>query len=156
MILPAQQIRSLCRHAEMITPFTERGVQNGKSYGLSACSYDVRIRQNLVLAPGECALVSTVERFKIPKNICAFVVDKSSYARVFVSAFNTLLDPGWEGCLTVELANLGYSEVAYTEGDPLCQIVFHWLAEETELPYKGKYQNQEDFPVPARTEHVFD
>lgn len=206
-VLSAQSIRRLCDPEErarwrgigsgsplgyalnagagpMISPFTERGVVNGKSYGLSACTYDCRIDQDLILEPmpfgvisrfmndyhgGDWAraavqadltagakfraLASTIERFSMPFNVCGSVLDKSSYARVFVSAFNTHLDPGWDGFLTVELVNLGPDEVNYRVGDPVCQIKFEWLDEPTDLPYIGrKYSDQPRRPVAAIAE----
>jgi dCTP deaminase len=91
-----------------------------------------------------------MERFSLPGNICGSVLDKSTWARVFLSAFNTHLDPGWQGYLTVELANLGDAVVEIEPGDPLVQVKFEWLDEPTELPYRGKYQNQEPGPQRAR------
>ncbi len=89
----------------------------------------------------------------MPHNVTGEVIDKSSYARVFVSAFNTLLDPGWNGFLTVELVNLGPEVVTYAKGDPVCQIKFEWLDEPTDLPYVGrKYSDQPARPVPAISE----
>lgn len=136
----------------LIDPFVERGVQNGKSFGLSACTYDCRILDGLIIPVGQSRLASTIERFCFPNNICGSVIDKSSWARVFVTAFNTHLDPGWEGFLTVELANLGTEAAIFEPGDPLCQIKFEWLDEPTELPYSGKYQRQEAGPQKARHE----
>lgn len=206
MILSAQSIKSLCldwqyyRYPEewhglplprlsgpLISPFYEPGVQGGKSFGLSACTYDCRIaEEELILEPmpfwivGEFlqrmahpdfmhaveysefqkritttkykALASTMERFVFPHNVCGSVFNKSSYARVFVSAFNTHLDPGWEGFLTVELVNCGDTTIHYHRGDPLCQVKFEWLDKPTILPYIGKYQNQEPGPQSARSE----
>ena len=127
----------------MIDPFEpEKKVVNGTSYGLSAASYDVRIAHDLRLYPKQTSLAHTFEDFRIPTNIVAYVVDKSTYARRFVTAFNTLLDPGWEGNLTLELANLGDDVIDIRAGDPIAQIVFHWLDEPTDRPYSGKYQNQ--------------
>lgn len=158
-ILSAQSIRKFCIKntyfgfsKPLIDPFVERGVQNGKSYGLSACTYDCRISDGLIIPVGQSRLASTMERFCFPKIICGSVLDKSSWARVFVSAFNTHLDPGWEGYLTVELANLGSEVAIFEPGDPLCQIKFEWLDEPTDLPYSGKYQNQEPGPQSARDE----
>lgn len=175
-VLSAQSIRRLCSpewrarakgifqpHDQMhaavwtsadplITPFTERGVVNGKSYGLSGCSYDVRIAEDLILEPGQTALVSTIEAFNFPHNVCASVVDKSTYARKFVSAFNTHFDAGFCGHATIELANLGGETVVYQRGDPVCQFKFEWLDDPTDLPYRGKYQNQPARPVAAISE----
>jgi len=163
-VLSAQSIRRLCHpewdHEEavrqrgrpMIEPFVERDVVHGKSFGLSACTYDCRIAEDLLIFPGQARLASTMERFCLPSNICGSVLDKSSYARIFVSAFNTHLDPGWAGYLTVELANLGTNPVHYWRGDPVCQIKFEWLDEPTDLPYTGKYHNQEAGPQAARND----
>ena len=173
-ILSAQSIKRLCVDTDtpLITPFVERGVVAGKSFGLSACTYDCRIAQDLTLEPLPFALIaelisghapknfthritqvkykalaSTIEKFNFPHNVCGSVLDKSSYARVFITAFNTHLDPGWRGWLTVELVNLGETIVSYRMGDPVCQVKFEWLDEPTILPYKGKYNDQPDRPV---------
>lgn len=170
-ILSAQSIRSLCVEHKfypgyritrnnkeqinpkpLITPFVERGVQNGKSYGLSACTYDCRISDGLLIPVGQSRLASTIERFCFPHNICGSILDKSSWARVFVSALNTHFDPGFEGHATIELTNLGTEAAIFSPGDPLVQMKFEWLDEPTELPYRGKYQSQGPQPTPARSE----
>lgn len=144
--LSAQSIRRLCEtDTPMITPFVnEKRVINGVSYGLSAASYDVRIAHDLRLYRGQASLAHTVEDFDMPHNVVGYVVDKSTYARRFVSAMNTLLDPGWKGNLTLELVNLGASMVHIKAGTPIVQIAFHWLDEETDRPYgpSGKYYGQ--------------
>jgi dCTP deaminase len=158
-VLSAQSVRKACIHPNgawredaLLTPFTERGVIRGRSYGLSACTYDCRIAHPLLIPVGQCRLAVTLERFVFPTDICGSVLDKSSWARVFVSAFNTHLDPGWSGFLTVELANLGDEPAEYEEGDPLCQVKFEWLDEPTEAPYRGKYSGQGPEPTPVRYE----
>ena len=154
-VLSAQSIRKQCiidGNPQLISPFSERGVIRGRSFGLSACTYDCRIDRPLIVPVRQSRLAVTVERFCIPDSICGSVLDKSSWARLFVSAFNTHLDPGWSGFLTVELANLSEEPIEFLEGDPLCQIKFEWLDEPTELPYSGKYQDQPAEPVPVRRE----
>jgi dCTP deaminase len=152
-VLSAQTIRRLAQGDwPLISPFVERGVVGGRSFGLSACSYDCRIAQDLVLLSGEAALASTMERFVLPDNICGSVMDKSTHARAFMSVFNTHLDPGWEGWLTVELVNHGGYRIEFEAGAPLCQVKFEWLDHPTILPYRGKYQDQPNAPVAARVE----
>jgi dCTP deaminase len=148
-VLSAQSIRRQCSRkiSPMIDPFVERGVINGVSFGLSACSYDCRSAQEITLPVGKTVLSSTLERFCLPANVCGSVLDKSTHARRGISAMNTHLDPGWEGWLTVELINLGSEQFYIPAGAPLCQIKFEWLDEKTFLPYLGKYQNQENRPV---------
>ena len=154
--LSAQSITKLCRtERPMLTPFVgEKMVHNGMSYGLSAASYDVRIARDTMLYPhgdglgDDCVLANTLENFDMPANVVGYVYDKSSWAREFVSCFNTLIDPGFKGNLTLELVNHSNKVVKIKAGDPICQIVFVWLDEATERPYVGKYQNQAAAPQP--------
>lgn len=87
-------------------------------------------------------LAHTLEYLTIPPNVVGYVVDKSSYARVFVSAMNTLFDPGFRGHAVLELVNLSDEPVVIREGEPVCQMAFHWLDRAARKPYAGKYQNQ--------------
>jgi dCTP deaminase len=193
--LSSQSIEKLCRPTKwlglkkqqpMIVPFTSEKIKvNGKSYGLSGASYDVRIDHDLTLGPNPSillkqmmlnnkmlsaatvldmwrnrlsnypesyALANTMEDFFMPHDVVGYVCDKSTYARVFVSAFNTLFDPGFCGNGTLELVNLGPDVVEYKMGDPVCQFAFHWLDRKTNRADRGKYQHQERKPTPARFE----
>lgn len=98
------------------------------------------------------ALAYTVEDFHFPDNVSGAVCDKSSFARVFVSAFNTFFDPGFKGNATLELVNLGDEPVIYKKGDPVCQFLFQWLDATTDRPYSGKYQHQTKAAHAARYE----
>ena len=149
MILPAQHIRA---RVGMVTPFRERAVANGMSYGLSAAGYDVRIDKGRVLRPGEFSLASTLERFDMPADVLAKVADKSTWARRGLAVQNTIIEPGWNGYLTIELTNHGPDTLRIPDGAPIAQIIFHLLAEPTEQVYSGKYQSQANEPVPARLE----
>jgi dCTP deaminase len=153
--LSAQSIREFCTSPllkvvdikPMIEPFEERGVFDGKSFGLSACSYDIRIREACRLCPGDFMLASTLERFQIPHDICCTVHDKSSWARKGIAVQNTLFDPGWCGYATLELSNHGTDIVHIKAGSPIAQVVFDRLDKPTELPYHGKYLDQPARPV---------
>lgn len=149
MILPAQQIRKI----KPIEPFLERQVHPaGMSYGLSHAGYDVRIAEDIHLAGGEFRLASTLEKFRMPINLIGMVHDKSSWARQGLSLFNTVIEPGWHGFLTLELVNHSKYAVSMNSGTPIAQIVFMRLTEPTESPYQGKYQNQEAGPQTWRKE----
>lgn len=155
MILSAQTIRELCKppvfleHIAMIEPFCERTVEAGMTYGLSGAGYDVRLKQAVRLLPDAFALASTIERFHIPHDVVAVVHDKSSLARRGLSVFNTFIEAGWSGWLTLELSNRGSEIINLPAGAPIAQMVFHRLDQPTTQPYQGKYQNQRDEPVEA-------
>ena len=133
----------------MISPYVPtKRVANGKSYGLSVASYDLRIAHDLTLRPSDFKLAHTLEDFALPLNVSGQVCDKSTYARLGLSCFNTFFDPGFKGNGTLELVNLSPRTIEIKAGDPICQMVFFWIDGITE-GYSGKYQHQPKEPVPA-------
>jgi dCTP deaminase len=156
MVLSAQSILRLCNPPDflkiepMITPFFERKMLfNGMSYGLSACGYDIRLRQRHMLYVDAFVLGSSMEQFTMPLDVMGEVKDKSSMARMGISVFNTVIEPGWKGYLTLEIKNQGAHPIELMEGQPIAQIIFYRLDHPTIMPYKGKYQNQGDQPTEA-------
>jgi dCTP deaminase len=104
--------------------------------------------------PSYRSLAHSLETFAIPDDVVAYVVDKSTYARRFMSAFNTLFDPGFVGTATLELVNLGSETIIIEAGDPICQVAFHFLDQPTDRPYSGKYSHQPARAVGARSERA--
>jgi len=148
MIIPGQKIEGL----QAIHPFTERTVAHGMSYGVGPAGYDVRIKYGFgpyALKPGGFALGVTLKQFDMPNDIIAFVHDKSTWARRGLSLFNTVIEPGWKGFLTLELVNNSRSFIEIPDGCPIAQIIFMRLESETQTPYRGKYQDQPDRPISA-------
>src|SRR6266702_5516512 len=143
-MLSSQSIRKRVRAGTLhIVPFETRGVCDGRSYGLSSASYDVRLAQDVWLWPFFGRLASIEEYIAMPSDLAAEVKDKSSNARRFVLVQNTFIDTGWRGYLTVELTRFLPWPVLLRRGTPIAQLVFHQLDEPTENPYHGKYQDQE-------------
>ena len=97
---------------------------------------------------GRFALASAIEEFQMPSNLVGVVHDKSTWARKGLSVFNTVIEPGWKGFLTLELVFHGYGELTIPAGAGIAQVLFH----QTILPaqYEGKYQDQADKPVQAK------
>ena len=164
-ILSAQAIRFECenksKHESMIYPFVLNAqVEHGLSYGLSCCGYDIRLAQSITLYPTTLlnlllgrkafALGSSVELFNLPKDVAAMVMDKSTHARKGLAVQTTIFEPGWKGYATLELSNHGPKTLRLLAGMPIAQVVFHYLEENTEIPYRGKYQNQESGPQGPR------
>jgi dCTP deaminase len=174
MILSDQDIRARVvgdipykRHSQYrlgIEPFCERTQACGMSYGISAAGYDIRIgaidkstcgkgsrpTQSWWVAPGEFVLLASLERIKMPVDLIAVVHDKSTLARKGLALQNTVLEPGWEGYITLELSNHSEESVQIQVGQPIAQLLFHQLRSDSTSPYKGKYQNQPAEPVHAK------
>lgn len=137
------------KRSGVLSPFVDRAIFNGLSYGASNAGYDIRIDQDLVLRGGEFKLASAVEYFEMPHDLVAIVHDKSTWARKGLQVFNTVVEPGWRGYLTLELVNHSTQYLRFTRGDPIAQVVFHSLDVPTDRPYSGKYQDQPRRPVGA-------
>jgi len=124
--------------------------QHGVSYGLGEAGYDIRIKQSLVMnSIDKFKLASTIEHFRMPKDLVAIVHDKSTWARRGLSVFNTVIEPGWHGYLTLELVYHGDAIVKIPAGAGIAQVIFHRLLEFGDYG-DGKYQNQEDQPIGPR------
>lgn len=90
----------------------------------------VRFGANFVLHPGRFVLGVTMEWLSLPRTLSGYVSGKSSLGRhglVIETAAG--LHPGFSGCLTLELANVGEVPVAISPGMEICQIFLHRVAE---------------------------
>lgn len=146
-------------------PAKERA--HGVSHGLTEAGYDIRIKQEVIFLPGDHSdpedpdvvvvdgmadyglftIASAVEEFQMPANLVGVVHDKSTWARLGLSVQNTVIEPGWNGFLTLELSYRGQGELRIPAGAGIAQVLFHQLADRAS--YDGKYQNQPDKPVEA-------
>ncbi len=128
---------------------SEKKYFRGFSWGLTECGYDIRIKQSLWLFFGRrFALASSIERFRMPNTVMGRVLNKSTWARLGLDAsMTTNIEPGWEGNLTIELRYSRLRPLFIPAGVGIAQVIFETLAEPT--TYGGKYQYQEDKPVPA-------
>lgn len=121
---------------------------NGVSYGLAEAGYDIRIKQTVWLHPfRKFRIASTVDEFAMPYDLVGVVHDKSTWARRGLSVFNTVLEPGWQGFLTLELVYHGWKPLKILAGSGIAQVLFSRI--ENKAAYTGKYQHQADRPVDA-------
>lgn len=146
---------------------TEKHREHGVSHGLAEVGYDIRIKQQIEFIPsyltpgivnifdgndvtyreGKFCIASAMEEFQMPNDLVGIVHDKSTWARRGLSVFNTVIEPGWKGFLTLELVYHGVEPLLIPAGAGIAQVIFHRL--EVPAQYEGKYQDQADRPVEA-------
>lgn len=136
--------------------------EHGVSYGLAEAGYDIRIKQDVVFLDrsdigmdvrvdfgpwvySRFTLASSIEEFDMPSYLVGIVHDKSTWARHGLSVFNTVIEPGWKGFLTLELVYHGRGKLHIPAGAGIAQVLFHYV--ENEAAYNGKYQGQADQPI---------
>ena len=108
-----------------------------------------RLRMDHILvAPGEFLLASTHERLTLPNHIAGFVHGKSTWARqgLLVEAAG-VVDPGFDGTITLELFNMSAHPVPLSAGFRICQLTLHAVDAAVLRPYgsaglNSHYQGQ--------------
>ena len=170
-----------CLERKMIEPFEEKQVRKGQiSYGVSSYGYDIRVGDeykiftnvnatlvdpkgfdnrnfvtvngdHCIIPPNSFALAKTVEYFRIPRNVLAVCVGKSTYARCGLIVNVTPLEPEWEGILTLEISNTTPLPAKVYSNEGIAQLLFFESDEMCETSYKdksGKYMNQSGLTLP--------
>lgn len=90
----------------------------------------------LTIAPGELALVTTLETMRVGPRYAAQIGLRSTFARKGLSLLaGPQVDPGFRGRLHIALVNLSPVEIAISYRDPLITVVFHDLGADVERPY---------------------
>jgi len=174
-------IRQMALDHGMIRPFSDKQVAGGVvSYGLSSCGYDLRVANefqiftnvnnsivdpkqfdkrsfvvvrgsSVVIPPNSFALARSVERFKIPRDVLAICVGKSTYARCGIIVNVTPFEPEWEGVATLEISNTTPLPAKVYANEGLCQVLFFQSEGICETSYRdrrGRYQNQKGIVLP--------
>jgi dCTP deaminase len=98
----------------------------GQSEARSSRKYFVPFNQVFVLHPGRFVLASTLEWLKFPPTLGGYVGGKSTWARrglIIETAAG--VHPGFSGCLTLELANVGEVPLQIRPGMKICQVFVH-------------------------------
>jgi dCTP deaminase len=89
-------------------------------------NYFVPFGSTFVLHPGRFVLASTLEWIRLPRSYAAFVVGKSKLGRRGIIIETAAgVHPGFSGCLTLEIANVGEIPVRLIAGMTICQLFFH-------------------------------
>jgi dCTP deaminase len=166
---------------EMITPFVENQQRGDNiSFGLSSYGYDARVSNEFkiftnihstvvdpknfsqesfvtkkedvcIIPPNSFVLASTVEYFKIPRDVLVICLGKSTYARCGIIVNVTPLEPEWEGHVTLEFSNTTPLPAKIYANEGACQFIFLKGDQPPEVSYadrKGKYMKQKGVTLP--------
>ena len=174
-------IKRMALEHRMIEPFVDDQVREGViSYGVSSYGYDVRVGDEFkvftnvyntvvdpknfdsksfvdiradvcIIPPNSFALASTIEYFRIPRDILTICLGKSTYARCGIIVNVTPFEPEWEGHVTIEISNTTPLPARIYANEGIAQVLFFQGDEPCEKSYKdkkGKYQAQRGVTLP--------
>src|ERR1700737_531321 len=158
---------------------TEKGVSI-VSYGLSSYGYDLRVSNEFkvftnvfntvvdpkafdersfvdleadicIIPPNSFALARSVEYFRIPRDVLAICLGKSTYARCGIIVNVTPLEPEWRGKITIEISNTTPLPAKIYANEGIAQILFlrsEAVCQTSHADKKGKYQDQKGLTPP--------
>jgi dCTP deaminase len=165
----------------MIEPFVDDQVRSGViSYGVSSYGYDVRVGDEFkvfinvfntvvdpknfdpksfvdiradvcIIPPNSFALASTIEYFRIPRDVLTVCLGKSTYARCGIIVNVTPFEPEWEGHVTIEISNTTPLPAKIYANEGIAQVLFFQTDDVCAVSYKdkkGKYQAQRGVTLP--------
>jgi len=92
------------------------------------------------------------ERVKMPPNVTAICLGKSTYARTALICNTTPIEPAWQGHITLEISNSSGADCRVYANEGICQLLF-FEGEPCETTYadrEGKYQDQPESIILAR------
>ena len=174
-------IKKMAKDHSMISPFVEKQVHRDKiSFGVSSYGYDARVSNEFkiftnvnseivdpknfkptnfvtkkssecIIPPNSFVLASTVEYFKVPKDVLVICLGKSTYARCGIIVNVTPLEPGWEGHVTLEFSNTTPLPAKIYANEGAAQFVFlkgNEVPETTYADRNGKYMGQTGVTLP--------
>jgi dCTP deaminase len=166
---------------KMIEPFVDEQVRAGViSYGVSSYGYDVRVGDEFkvftnvfntvvdpknfdsksfvdikadvcIIPPNSFALASTVEYFRVPRDVLVVCLGKSTYARCGIIVNVTPFEPEWEGYVTIEISNTTPLPAKIYANEGIAQVLFFQTDDVCAVSYrdkKGKYQAQRGVTLP--------
>lgn len=89
-----------------------------------------RFGETFLLYPNQSVITTSIEYIKLPPNVFAILNMRSSYARLGIT-ISTILQPGYCGCVPIELTNTNVNPVKLVVGARIIQVRFVKLSEET-------------------------
>jgi dCTP deaminase len=105
--------------------------------------FPIPFKESFLLHPGALALVPTLEWIQIPVDLQGVVTARSSWAREGLNiATATIINPGYEGIITLELANFGEIPIQLYPGLRIAQLALYELNNGTGQKYSAPVVSQ--------------
>lgn len=113
--------------------------------------------ETFILHPGQMVLASSLEYLKLPNNVFGVLTMRSSYSRLGL-VLSSVVQPGYCGCISLELTNFNKTSLNLTIGATLFQIQFVKLNESYNyFDKRRKYmcQNRPNLSAIQQDEELF-
>lgn len=100
--------------------------------------YLVPFGKDFILHPHNFVLAVTLEWIRMPTHLSAHITGRSSWGRHgLIIETASGVHPGFTGCLTLEMANIGDVPIKIRPGTRICQLFFHDTTPHLEVEKQG-------------------
>ncbi|MBU2590263.1 MAG: dCTP deaminase [Nanoarchaeota archaeon] len=110
----------------------------------NANDYTKVVKQDsIVIKPGEFIHGITIEKIKLPENVCGFLYGRSRFARmgILIHATASFIQPGINNKQVLEIKNISPRKIVLNKGLKICQLIL--MEMKGKAKYSGRYKNQE-------------
>jgi dCTP deaminase len=110
---------------------------------LDELSERVEVEDSFILMPGETVLGITLERIRLPGNICGWLEGRSRFARMGLVIHMTasFVQPGVDNRQVLEIGNLAPFPLVLKPGVRICQLILETM--QGEASYAGRFKTQD-------------
>ena len=125
MVISGTAIKRCVREGKIgITPFSENQVE--------AAHVNLHLGEGLtmrdgvlVVGAGQFVVARTLERIRIPDTLCGFIEGRSKLAQqgVSIEQSSTLIEPGSDATMALEIFNASAEEVRLERGQKIAKMV---------------------------------
>src|SRR5438552_11505562 len=99
-----------------------------------------------VMQAHQFVLATTFEYLSMPPTLVGLIQSRSTFGRMgIIAATAAYVGPGYKGCPTLELVNLGEVAIELEPYQPICQIVLLTAAETDITPSRYQCATRPDF-----------
>ena len=128
------------------------GANDAWTQAIDPLNFNADLMEEFEVDSGSCAVIPphgyflghTLEYIRMPRHLNALCIGKSTYARAGIFINTTPIESGWEGQITLEIANLTPRPAKIYVGHGICQLQF-FEGNPPMVSYAdrlGKYQGQ--------------
>ena len=123
------------RHTEVTPVDTKEGLKEELTELI-----EIPEGKSFTIHPGEFVLANTIEYISLPNDLVARLDGRSSLGRLGIVIHSTAgsVDPGFEGTLVLEIANISKVPVKLWPGMKVCRLTFETLTSPSETPYSKR------------------
>lgn len=152
MYLQEEELRQLSKDSEI------KLIHDAVPENFRNLAYDLRVKEiqwieekkpqtadEHVLKPGDSIFVSTMEDIKLPNDMIAQIIPRSSSVRMGLDIAAPVYQPGHHTRIFVRITNIADNEITIRQGMSVFSIMFYRLDKPVSHPYAGAFADQFDF-----------